>query len=167
MCGGGVCVCGVGVCRGGVCVCVCRMVCGVWVVVVVVMGRGMGWGWCGCGYSGWVCECVNGDGGHWVWDRCVFGVVGEFWTSGIEYMLILTLSMSTVCLSQFGLKVYWVSFGKHSLFYSNIFSFDTNVSFYYCLANNHIHPENKICKHVALCLHSMFLHNLQVSIRNS
>ena len=40
---------------------------------------------------------------------CVFGGVGrwvsEFWTSGIVYMLILTISMSTVCLTQFGQKV--------------------------------------------------------------
>ena len=40
------------------------------------------------------------------WGECVFGGVGgwvsEFWTRGIVYMLILTISMSTVCLIQFG-----------------------------------------------------------------
>ena len=32
----------------------------------------------------------------------VGGLMSEFWTSGIVYMLILT--MSTVCLTQFGQK---------------------------------------------------------------
>ena len=49
---------------------------------------------------------------HWVWGECVWvgvgmkrgvgGWVSEFWTSGIVYMLILTINMSTVCLTQFG-----------------------------------------------------------------
>ena len=41
--------------------------------------------------------------------RGVFGGVGgwvsEFWTSGTVYMLKLTISMSIVCLTQFGHKV--------------------------------------------------------------
>ena len=49
---------------------------------------------------GWVC---------WDGDGCVFGGVGRwvsaFWTSGMIYMLILTISMSTVCLTQFDQKV--------------------------------------------------------------
>ena len=39
---------------------------------------------------------------------CVWGVggqVSEFLTSSIVHMLILTISMSTVCLTQFGQKV--------------------------------------------------------------
>ena len=56
---------------------------------------------------GWVCW---GEGG------CVFrgvgGWVSEFWTSGIVSMLILTVSMNIVCLTQFGLEVDRVSFGK-------------------------------------------------------
>ena len=72
-------------------------------------------GGCGCGQGdvdggmwGWVCGCVNevckevtgcGDG-------CVGGgCVSEFWTSCIVYMLILTISMRIVCLTQFGQKV--------------------------------------------------------------
>ena len=46
----------------------------------------------GCVVAGFV--CIRGCG--WV---------GEFWTSGIVYMLILTISMSTVCLTQFCQKV--------------------------------------------------------------
>ena len=34
----------------------------------------------------------------------VGGWVSEFWTSGIIYVLILTVSMSTVCLTQSGQK---------------------------------------------------------------
>ena len=81
-----------------------------------------------------VCGCVvwrslglwrgvlDGGGG------CVFGDVGgwvsEFWTSGVVYMLILTISMSTVCLTQFGQKVEWVILEnktKHSSFVSVIY----------------------------------------------
>ena len=40
---------------------------------------------------------------------CVLGIVdgqvSEFWPSGIVYMLILTTSMSIVCLTQFDQKV--------------------------------------------------------------
>ena len=43
------------------------------------------------------------------WGECVFGGVSwwviEFWTSGIVYTLMLTISMSTVCLNQFGQKL--------------------------------------------------------------
>ena len=42
------------------------------------------------------------------WGVGVWGVgrwVSELWTSGIVCMLILTISMSTVCLTQFGQKV--------------------------------------------------------------
>ena len=42
-----------------------------------------------------VCVCVFGGVGGWM---------SEFWTSDIVYMLILTISMSAVCLSQFGQK---------------------------------------------------------------
>ena len=35
----------------------------------------------------------------------VGGWVSEFWTSGIVYILIFTISMNTVCLTQFGRKV--------------------------------------------------------------
>ena len=37
--------------------------------------------------------------------RGVGGWVSEFWTSDIVYMLILTISMSLVHLTQFGQKV--------------------------------------------------------------
>ena len=41
-------------------------------------------------------------------DGCVFvgvgGWVSEFWTSGIVYMLILTISMSIVCLTNLAKK---------------------------------------------------------------
>ena len=43
------------------------------------------------------------------------GVAGwdsEFWISGIVYILTLTRSMSTVCLTQYGQKVNLVSFAK-------------------------------------------------------
>ena len=40
-------------------------------------------------------------GGGWV-SGGVGGWASEFWTSDIVYMLILTISMSTVCLTQFG-----------------------------------------------------------------
>ena len=59
---------------------------------------------------------VTGCGDGCVGGGCVLGCVGGwmsgFWTSGIVYMLILTISMSIVCLTQFGQKVDWVSFGK-------------------------------------------------------
>ena len=48
--------------------------------------------WCGEGCVG-VGVCVFGGVGGWM---------SEFWTSDIVYMLILTISMSAVCLSQFG-----------------------------------------------------------------
>ena len=79
-----------------------------------------GWWWYGMRW--WVCRCVNevcmevtGCGwGFWGWGWvfvcvCVCGWVGgwvnEFWTSGIVYMLLLTII-------QFGQKVDWVSYGK-------------------------------------------------------
>ena len=40
--------------------------------------------------------CILGGGDGWV---------SEFWKSGIVCMLILTISMCTVCLTQFGQKV--------------------------------------------------------------
>ena len=47
------------------------------------------------------------------WGRGVFGVwLSEFWTSGIVYILILTINMSIVWLIQFGQKVNWLTFGK-------------------------------------------------------
>ena len=36
----------------------------------------------------------------------------RFWTHAIDYMPILTIGINTVCLTQFGQKVVWVSFGK-------------------------------------------------------
>ena len=43
------------------------------------------------------------------WDGCIFGgldgLVSEFWTRGIVLKLILTISMSIVCSTQFGQKV--------------------------------------------------------------
>ena len=77
-----------------------------------------------CVCEGRVVVCVGGSVGvlmRFVWRSlgvgmgCVGGVggwVSEFWTSGIVYMLICTLSMSTVCLPHFNQKVDWVSFGK-------------------------------------------------------
>ena len=65
------------------------------------------------GVCSWVCGCVNevcmvvtgcGDGCVGMFGR-VGGWVSEFWKSGIVYMLILIISMSTVCLTQFGQKV--------------------------------------------------------------
>ena len=47
----------------------------------------------GMGVLGWVGR---------VWDVGVW--VSVFWTRGIVYMLILTINMSTVCLTQFGPK---------------------------------------------------------------
>ena len=78
-----------------------RGVCEGRVVVMVVCGGGpvgvlMRFIWTslgvGRGVLGYV--CVFGFGGEGFW-------VSEFWTSGIAYMLILPLSMSTVCLTQF------------------------------------------------------------------
>ena len=64
---------------------------------------------------GWVCACVNeicmevtgfGDVcvgvGMGVWG--VGGWLSVFWTNVIVYMLILTICMSIVCLTQFGQK---------------------------------------------------------------
>ena len=48
---------------------------------------------CGCSVNE-VCVEVTGCGGGWV---CVW-VGGWVWTNGIVYMLILIISMSTVCL---------------------------------------------------------------------
>ena len=45
---------------------------------------------------------VLGWGVLGVW---VDGWVSEFWTSDIVYILIFTISMSSVCLTQFGQKV--------------------------------------------------------------
>ena len=69
--------------------------------------------WCrdGCVGVGWGCVC--GVWGGWV---------SEFWTNGIVYMLILTKGMSTVCLTQFGQKVDWMSFGR------TLFSFMLTVN---------------------------------------
>ena len=41
------------------------------------------------------------------------GWVTDFWTSGIFYMLIHTISVSTAALTQLGQKVDCVSFGKN------------------------------------------------------
>ena len=46
----------------------------------------------------------------------VGGWVSEFWTSGIVYMLILTISMNIVCLTQFGQKSGVSEFWKKTLF---------------------------------------------------
>ena len=57
-------------------------------VLVRFVWRSLSVGMCVLGWCGGVC-----------------GWVGEFWTSDIVYMVILTISMSTVCLTQFGQKV--------------------------------------------------------------
>ena len=52
----------------------------------------------GMGVLGWGCRWMS-----------------EFLTSGIVYILIFTISMSLVCLTQFGQKVDYLSFGKNTL----------------------------------------------------
>ena len=93
-----------------------------------------------CGCVNEVCMEVTGCG-----DGCVgmgvgvcFGVwvggwVSEFWfwTSGIVLMLILTISMSLVCLIQFGQKVDWVSFGKILFNYLIILTFPHSNTYIY------------------------------------
>ena len=88
-------------------------------------GDGGMWGWV-CGYEVWmeVIECGDrrvGVGRMFVWG--VFGG-GDGWMIRVYdkwhvYMLILTINMSTVCLTQFGQKVDWVSFGNHCSIISN------------------------------------------------
>ena len=64
----------------------------------------------------WRWVCWGGVGG------CLeCGWVGEFW------MLILAISMSTVCLTEFGQKVTWVSFGKTLFNYYLLFNFYTTT----------------------------------------
>ena len=68
---------------------------------------------CGVGCVGVeVCVCVLGGVGGWV---------SEFWTSDTVCMLILIVSMSTVCVTQFCQKVNGVSFAK--MFFSWSLSF--------------------------------------------
>ena len=88
------------VCRGGSVGVLMRFVwrslcVGIGVLVCVCVGGGVcGWG---CVWGGWgVCVCLGVLVGGWV-----SGWVSEFWTSGIVYMLIRTISVNAVCLTQF------------------------------------------------------------------
>ena len=75
------------------------------VVMVVCIGGSVAllmrfvWRSLGCG-DGCVGVGVGGCLGVWVG-----GWVSEFWTSGLVYMIIFTISMSAVCITQFGQKV--------------------------------------------------------------